>query len=80
MGLIWQFALPHEAALKLINMTALPMLLTNSVGACLFIWMMQFLDKYRLELLARQSETRSLQAQLSPLVAPRGCIPRGGEI
>ena len=66
MGLIWQFALPHEAALKLINVTALPMLLTNSVGAGLFIWMMQFLDKYRLELLARQSEIRTLQAQVEP--------------
>lgn len=66
MGLIWQFALPHEGALKLINMTALPMLLTNSVGAGLFIWMMQFLDKYRLELLARQAEIRSLQAQVEP--------------
>ncbi|MGH8522867.1 MAG: LytS/YhcK type 5TM receptor domain-containing protein [Gammaproteobacteria bacterium] len=66
MGLIWQFALPHEAALKLINKTALPMLLTNSVGAGLFMWMMQFLDKYRLELLARQSEIRSLQAQVEP--------------
>jgi LytS/YehU family sensor histidine kinase len=66
MGLIWQFALPHEGALKLINQTALPMLLTNSVGAGLFIWMMQFLDKYRLELLARQAEIRSLQAQVEP--------------
>jgi LytS/YehU family sensor histidine kinase len=66
MGLIWQFALPHENALKLINQTALPMLLTNSVGAGLFIWMMQFLDKYRLELLARQAEIRSLQAQVEP--------------
>jgi LytS/YehU family sensor histidine kinase len=66
MGLIWQFALPHEDALKLINMTALPMLLTNSLGAGLFIWMMQFLDKYRLELLARQAEIRSLQAQVEP--------------
>jgi LytS/YehU family sensor histidine kinase len=66
MGLIWQIALPHEDALKLINMTALPMLLTNSVGAGLFIWMRQFLDKYRLELLARQAEIRSLQAQVEP--------------
>ncbi len=66
MGLIWQFALPHEDALKLINKTFLPMLLTNSVGAGLFIWMMQFLDKYRLELLARQAEIRSLQAQVEP--------------
>ncbi|MFH0343395.1 MAG: sensor histidine kinase [Chromatiales bacterium] len=63
MGLIWQFALPHENALKLINMTALPMLLTNSVGAGLFIWMMQFLDK---ELRARQAEIRGLQAQVEP--------------
>ncbi|OOO01671.1 MAG: Sensor histidine kinase YpdA [Chromatiales bacterium USCg_Taylor] len=63
MGLIWQFALPHEDALKLINKTALPMLLTNSVGAGLFIWMMQFLDK---ELRARQAEIRSLQAQVEP--------------
>ncbi|MGH8654745.1 MAG: LytS/YhcK type 5TM receptor domain-containing protein [Gammaproteobacteria bacterium] len=66
MGLIWQFALPHEDALKLINKTFLPMLLTNSVGAGLFMWMMQFLDKYRLELLARQAEIRSLQAQIEP--------------
>ncbi len=66
MGLIWQFALPHEGALKLINQTALPMLLTNSVGAGLFIWTMQFLDKYRLELVARQAEIRSLQAQVEP--------------
>lgn len=66
MGLIWQFAVPHEDALKLINKTVLPMLLINSVGAGLFMWMMQFLDKYRLELLARQSEIRSLQAQVEP--------------
>ncbi len=30
------------------------------------MWMIQFLDKYRLELLARQSEIRSLQAQVEP--------------
>lgn len=42
------------------------MLLTNSGGAGLFMWMMQFLDKYRLELLAQEAEIRHLQAQVEP--------------
>ncbi|MCI0353004.1 MAG: histidine kinase, partial [Acidobacteriales bacterium] len=66
MALIWRLALPHEDGVKLIHQTALPMLLTNSGGAGLFMWMTQFLDKYRLELLARQAEIRHLQAQVEP--------------
>lgn len=57
---------PYADALTLVLETALPVLVVNTLGGLLFLFVMQDLERDRLKNQAQQAELRALTAQIEP--------------
>ncbi len=57
---------PYKDALTLVSETAIPVLIVNTLGVLLFLFVMQDLERDQLKSQAQKAELRALNAQIEP--------------